>query len=154
MKRIVIVGGSGFLGGVLIAHFGRQGFEVVNLSRSPAGSRAGCREVTWDGQSLGSWTSELEGADAVINLAALLLISTLLLLNGCVTIGNRALNAPTPLSANNSSTFRKHETPVPSASPSIKLKRRTWSNPSNCHNVAMRDVWWLLIISPTYPQSG
>jgi len=69
MKRIVIAGGSGFLGGILIAHFGRQGFEVVNLSRSAAGSRTGCREVVWDGKTLGPWTSELEGADAVINLA-------------------------------------------------------------------------------------
>ena len=68
MKRIVIAGGSGFLGGILIAHFGRQGFEVVNLSRS-VGSRVSCREVAWDGRTLGPWTGELEGADAVINLA-------------------------------------------------------------------------------------
>ena len=69
MKRIVIAGGSGFLGGVLIAHFGRQGFGVVNLSRSAAGSRAGCREVAWDGKILGPWTNELERAEAVVNLA-------------------------------------------------------------------------------------
>ncbi len=69
MKRIVIAGGSGFLGRILIAHFGGQGFAVVNLSRSEAGSRAGCREVEWDGKSLGLWSHELEGAEAVINLA-------------------------------------------------------------------------------------
>ena len=69
MKRIVIAGGSGFLGRILIAHFGRQGFEVVNLSRSAARSRAGCRQVAWDGKTPGPWSHELDGAEAVINLA-------------------------------------------------------------------------------------
>jgi uncharacterized protein (TIGR01777 family) len=69
MKRIVIAGGSGFLGRVLIDHLGGRGFEVVNLSRFAAGSRAGCRQVAWDGKSLGPWSTELEGAEAVVNLA-------------------------------------------------------------------------------------
>lgn len=69
MKRIVIAGGSGFLGRILIAHCGRQGFEVVNLSRFTAGSRAGCRQAEWDGKTLGPWSHDLEGAEAVINLA-------------------------------------------------------------------------------------
>ena len=69
MKRIVIAGGSGFLGHILIDRFGGQGFEVVNLSRFTAGSRAACRQVEWDGKTIGQWSHELEGAAVVINLA-------------------------------------------------------------------------------------
>ena len=66
--RIVIPGGSGQVGGILDRAFTKAGHEVVILSRggtAPTQSRT----VHWDAQTLGSWASELEGADAVINLA-------------------------------------------------------------------------------------
>lgn len=65
--KIVIPGGSGQVGTVLAREFHAQGHEVVVLSRSPR--TAVWRTVTWDGETLGDWTSEFESADAVINLA-------------------------------------------------------------------------------------
>src|SRR5687768_1928557 len=70
--KIVLPGGTGHLGQVLAAHFERCGYEVVVLSRSGAlSSRSAPRTrfVRWDGRTLGPWADELDGADAVINLA-------------------------------------------------------------------------------------
>ena len=65
--RIVLPGGSGQVGTVLARHFHGRGHEVVVLAR---GRRpAPWRVVPWDGKNLGGWTSELEDADVVINLA-------------------------------------------------------------------------------------
>jgi uncharacterized protein len=66
--RIIIPGGSGFLGRTLAKYFASRGSEVVVLSRQ-AGSTDHARVVEWDGARLGPWTGELEGAAAVINLA-------------------------------------------------------------------------------------
>jgi uncharacterized protein len=71
MKRIIIAGGRGYLGTVLARYF-RKTWEVVILSRKPMtsfDSEHNIRFVHWDGQSLGNWTKELEGAEVVINLA-------------------------------------------------------------------------------------
>lgn len=65
--KIVIPGGSGQVGTILARAFHKQGDEVVVLSRKPAS--VPWRQVTWDGEALGAWVSELEGAEAVINLA-------------------------------------------------------------------------------------
>ena len=62
--RIVIAGGSGFLGRVLAAHYRGLGIDVVVLSRS---GRDGA--VRWDGRRLGPWAEHVDGAAAVINLA-------------------------------------------------------------------------------------
>jgi uncharacterized protein (TIGR01777 family) len=66
-RKIVLAGGSGFLGQALAAHFQEDGFEVAVLTRNV---RARCvyREVAWDACTSGPWQSELEGALAVINL--------------------------------------------------------------------------------------
>ena len=65
--RIVIPGGSGQVGNILARHFHAQGHDVVVLARRVA--PAPWRVVRWDGASLGNWTSELENADVLINLA-------------------------------------------------------------------------------------
>ena len=65
--RVVIPGGSGLLGRILAGHFHSQGHRVTVFSRS--GATAPYRVVSWDGRGIDDWTSELEGADAVINLA-------------------------------------------------------------------------------------
>jgi uncharacterized protein (TIGR01777 family) len=46
-----------------------QGHEVVVLSRHPQRLEPGVRHRTWDGRTLGGWAGELDGADAVVNLA-------------------------------------------------------------------------------------
>lgn len=67
--KIILAGGSGFLGSVLADRFVAQGMDVAVLTRKPARTVGAIREVHWDGQSLGDWVRELEGARALINLA-------------------------------------------------------------------------------------
>jgi len=68
-NKIILAGGSGFLGTVLADYFAAKGMEVVILTRNP-GTRAGhTREVRWDGATVGDWLQELEDARALINLA-------------------------------------------------------------------------------------
>jgi uncharacterized protein (TIGR01777 family) len=66
--RIVLAGGSGFLGGELAKHFTTLGWEIVVLTRNPKPRSDQAREVAWDTKSLGAWARELEGATAVVNL--------------------------------------------------------------------------------------
>ncbi len=66
--KIVIAGGSGQVGAILSRAFHKRGDEVVVLSRSLAASTP-WRRVQWDGETLGEWAGELEGAGVVINLA-------------------------------------------------------------------------------------
>lgn len=65
--KIIIPGGTGHVGGILAEAFHHDGHEVVVLSRNPR--QAPWRIIEWDARTPGPWTSELEGADAVINLA-------------------------------------------------------------------------------------
>src|SRR5687767_11537460 len=65
--KIVIPGGTGQIGATLIRALGDQ-HEIVVLTRG-ARTLAGARAVAWDGRSHGAWIAELDGADAVINLA-------------------------------------------------------------------------------------
>ena len=66
-QRLILAGGSGFLGQALARHFQALGWEVVVLTRTPQASHA-TREVRWDAATLGEWTRELGGATAVVNL--------------------------------------------------------------------------------------
>lgn len=68
MKRIILAGGSGFLGGALAQHFRALDGEVVVLTRSPKSRADGVREVAWDARTPGDWTREVDGAEVVINL--------------------------------------------------------------------------------------
>jgi NAD dependent epimerase/dehydratase family enzyme len=66
--KVVMPGGSGHLGQLLAQELVRRGDDVVILSRSRRPAAAG-RNVPWDGRTLGPWAREVDGADAVINLA-------------------------------------------------------------------------------------
>src|SRR5437660_773054 len=85
-KRIILAGGSGFIGTLLARDLIARGYEVVVLSRGAPRSEIpnlgapltrhphvgeGGSLVTrhWDGRTLGSWAECLNGARAVINLA-------------------------------------------------------------------------------------
>jgi uncharacterized protein (TIGR01777 family) len=57
--RIVLAGGTGQIGAILKRAFAADDVTVI--------SRSG--DVRWDGRTLGEWTSSLDGADALINLA-------------------------------------------------------------------------------------
>lgn len=66
--RIVVAGGSGFLGEPLARKLLARGDDVAVLSRNPAKVQAG-RGVQWDGCTQGAWSAEAAGADVVVNLA-------------------------------------------------------------------------------------
>jgi uncharacterized protein (TIGR01777 family) len=60
--KIVLPGGTGHVGRLLQRSLSEH--EVVVLSRNPSAG-----EVEWDGRSLGAWAKQIDGADAVLNLA-------------------------------------------------------------------------------------
>jgi uncharacterized protein (TIGR01777 family) len=64
--KIVIPGGSGQVGRLLARALRARGDEVIVLGR---GSAKEYGHAEWDGRTLGPWAEELEGADAVVNLA-------------------------------------------------------------------------------------
>ncbi|MFP4283351.1 MAG: TIGR01777 family oxidoreductase [Opitutales bacterium] len=67
LPRVIILGASGFLGQALSQHLIDRGYAVTQVSRRRPATAAG-RFCPWDGARLGAWTSELNGAAAVINL--------------------------------------------------------------------------------------
>ncbi|MEZ6037620.1 MAG: TIGR01777 family oxidoreductase [Planctomycetota bacterium] len=66
--KVVIAGGTGFLGRNLAVRLLELGHEVVVLGRSAPSTPAGTF-VPWDGHSLGPWTDALRGCAALVNLA-------------------------------------------------------------------------------------
>jgi NAD dependent epimerase/dehydratase family enzyme len=81
-KKIVLAGGTGFIGTYMANYFGKEN-EVIILTRRSSekhnnafGSKeisteakSNVRWVTWNGKSEGDWINEIDGADIVINLA-------------------------------------------------------------------------------------
>lgn len=70
--KIILPGGSGQVGQSLAREFTKRGDQVVILTRAPhqtTGHLPTPKYVAWDARTLGPWTSELDGADVVINLA-------------------------------------------------------------------------------------
>lgn len=65
--KLVLPGGSGQIGTILAKAYHAAGHDVVVLSRSA--SSAPWSTVRWDGATIGAWAQEIDGADAVINLA-------------------------------------------------------------------------------------
>lgn len=65
---MVIAGGSGQVGRVLQRAFASK-HDVVVLSRREESGNNGVKFVRWDGERVGAWVGELEGADVLINLS-------------------------------------------------------------------------------------
>ena len=62
--KIIIAGGSGFLGENLEKYFTEKGNHVYILTRNPQRKN----EIYWDAQTLGEWKTSLESADVLVNL--------------------------------------------------------------------------------------
>ncbi|MBN4072222.1 TIGR01777 family oxidoreductase [Flavobacteriales bacterium AH-315-E23] len=69
MRKIVIAGGSGFLGRILENHFVTTGDQVTILTRDHSASECKPSWIWWDGKNKGEWIEALEGADVLINLS-------------------------------------------------------------------------------------
>ena len=68
-EKIVITGGSGFLGKSLSRHLSSNGYKVVIVSRHCPVKSGPWIHKNWDGINNGDWSNELEDAYAVVNLA-------------------------------------------------------------------------------------
>lgn len=66
-KKIIIAGGSGFIGQELANYF-KNKYHVIVLTRGNYKNENGITFMNWDAKSLGNWATELEGAEALINL--------------------------------------------------------------------------------------
>ncbi|MGI8481086.1 MAG: TIGR01777 family oxidoreductase [Chthoniobacterales bacterium] len=66
--RVILAGGSGFLGQSLAEALSGKGYEVVVLGRGAPHRSKSARHVQWDGRTMGQWASFLDGAKAVVNL--------------------------------------------------------------------------------------
>jgi len=73
MNRVLITGGTGFVGQELVQRLIARGDSVTVLSRDPARARkklpAAARAVAWDPEHEGPWTGEVASATAVVHLA-------------------------------------------------------------------------------------
>jgi uncharacterized protein len=68
MARIVVSGGTGYIGRVLVQQLVARGDDVTVLTRGAARD-GNPRSVSWDPYSVGDWAKALDGADAVVHLA-------------------------------------------------------------------------------------
>jgi len=81
-KKIILAGGTGFIGQEMTKYFGKEN-EIVILTRQVRNEKTNRNDydslsatdlknvhyVKWDGKTAGDWTSELNDADLIINLA-------------------------------------------------------------------------------------
>lgn len=66
--KIIVAGGSGFIGSALVSKLLDRGDDVLVLTRNSQRAASG-RSLVWDGRSPGKWVEEAASADVVINLA-------------------------------------------------------------------------------------
>lgn len=68
-KKLIIAGGTGFLGHAVRSFFENSFDEIVVLSRGKSATQDKTRFVHWNGETTGDWCSELEGASVLLNTA-------------------------------------------------------------------------------------
>lgn len=66
-RKIILAGGSGFLGTSLAKFLTKKGYQVVILSRTATNSDQPIKYVQWDGVHLGDWVDEIDGSYAIVN---------------------------------------------------------------------------------------
>jgi uncharacterized protein (TIGR01777 family) len=69
MKRIVVCGGSGYIGQALVRRLVARGDAVTILSRGGQGLGMNPTRHTWNPYRLSEWTKIFDGVDTVVNLA-------------------------------------------------------------------------------------
>lgn len=68
MKKIIIAGGTGYLGERLCESYLKKGYQVTVLTRRERKVDHGVHFIHWDGTSIGDWVKCLENADLLVNL--------------------------------------------------------------------------------------
>jgi len=69
MKRVLIFGGTGFIGKSLAKHLSNHHFTPVLIGRNKPLKDLGFKFCQWDSRKISEWIKLLEGAYAVVNLA-------------------------------------------------------------------------------------
>lgn len=69
MNKIIIFGGTGFIGLSLADHLKSKGFSPILVARHPPKNTLSHPFITWELNHLGAWVDALNGAHAVVNLA-------------------------------------------------------------------------------------
>jgi uncharacterized protein (TIGR01777 family) len=69
ISKIVIAGANGFLGTSLAQYFRSKAATIVMIARRAGKPDKNIRWVTWNGETIGDWATELDGAEVLINLA-------------------------------------------------------------------------------------
>jgi uncharacterized protein (TIGR01777 family) len=65
--KMIIAGGTGFLGSALIKYF-RDTYQIYVLTRGISCVKDSIRYLHWDGRTLAEWTQAIDGSDILINL--------------------------------------------------------------------------------------
>jgi uncharacterized protein len=81
-KKIIIAGGSGFIGEEMIRYFGKENTIIILTRKIPdssnnrnqysnltTGELTNTKFVQWDGKTIGAWLTEIEAADLMVNMA-------------------------------------------------------------------------------------
>ena len=66
--RIILAGGSGFVGKALTPLLLGRDYEVVVLTRASSSQTGDVRYAQWDGKTIGEWAKLADGAKAIVNL--------------------------------------------------------------------------------------
>ena len=71
--KILLSGGTGFIGSALLMRLVEEKHRVILLTRRPDSVKYLARDLVeveeWDGKTSGSWANRVEEVDGVVNLA-------------------------------------------------------------------------------------
>ena len=67
-SRVILAGGSGFLGQALARALLARDYDVLVLSRGADSQTGAIRKLHWNGRTIGDWSQWLDGAKAIVNL--------------------------------------------------------------------------------------
>ncbi|HZJ16833.1 MAG TPA: TIGR01777 family oxidoreductase [Chthoniobacteraceae bacterium] len=66
-QKVILAGGSGFLGRSLSPVLFSRGYDVIVLGRGKPRRDGSVEHLQWDGKTLGAWAAGLDGAKAIVN---------------------------------------------------------------------------------------
>lgn len=68
LHKLILAGGTGFLGRAIINKFSGSCDKIIVLTRGAERTEKNVSYLSWDGKTLGNWSPEINGADVIINL--------------------------------------------------------------------------------------
>ncbi|HEY0749910.1 MAG TPA: TIGR01777 family oxidoreductase [Chitinophagaceae bacterium] len=68
INKLVLAGGTGFIGHILMDYFKDKANEILILNRQRQGKEGIVEWIKWDGRTAGEWVKKMEGTDLLVNL--------------------------------------------------------------------------------------